>query len=117
MTTKTEIKKAIVQALESPAHLNCYGGCARIYLEVSSALSIDDLFKLNKREQNTAERKHKKVAATAMEILETLGFKTIGSRVYIGYDNGTKIQYSKACAIKDGVKGLGIHFLVEAKED
>ncbi len=111
---KNEIKTALANALQSEKMHSCYGGCARIYLKAGMACTVDELFQLTKRQQTSKEKAHKKEVDY---VFTELGGRVVGKRFYIGYDNNTKIEYSKAVNICNNLKAIGISVNVEGDED
>ena len=112
--TKTTIKTTIANALNNYKHIDCYVSCCRVYLEVSSPITVDDMFKLTNEECKALKTAHKRKATGAMKALAEMGYRTIGNRVYVGYDNACGIIYSQASAIASALENLGIFFIVEA---
>jgi hypothetical protein len=112
------ILDAIKAGIANTAHHTCYGGCARIYLKEGSLLTIDELFSLSKAEQKKAKKARQKDVKIAMNYLELFGKgKTIGGKVYMGYDNNDKVTYSKAVNIASALKEVGVNLSVDGIED
>ncbi len=89
--------KAAVEAYNNPGPTaRCYGGCARIY--------VDGVGRSAK--------------ATLRKVAKALGRPYISDfGLYVGYDNGTKIEYTQGEAIAAALKAAGVDAYSYSNED
>ena len=115
-------QKQIIAAINYAINLNvdpiqCYGGCARIYIQGGGMLTIDEMMSLTIRQQSSLKKQRRNLQSQVLQALEGIGFKIIRGRAYIGYDNNTKKEYSLASAIVESLKAIGVQMEVVAEED
>jgi len=99
---KIDYKEAISTGLTNPHVIQCYGGCARIYVMAYGKEAAKKLQTAAKQAGLTFQKKAAYGLTNAM---------------YIGYDTGSKTVYGQGEAVAANLRKLGIECYVEAGED
>jgi hypothetical protein len=116
MTNLTTVKEAIAKGI-TQSQPQRPTGCGRVYVEIKTGCSIDELFKLSKKERKAVEKRNKGILPIIESAVIGTGMKWIDGRIYVGYDNNFGNELGKGESIAQSLTSAGIPAYMVAEAD